>query len=344
MKILHLRESIPWFGGHTGYEQLTRHLSALSPVWTVKPRQGQLARYAGSTYARLQGRSGRGAATLSEVEFRVQRKLRRPDISHALYLEHHLELFHAWPKAKRDVFGTAHLPPSVWKPEQIELLSRLSSAVVLYQKDLPFFEQHVGRGRVRFIHHGADTEFFRPGATPPPGPPRILYSGVYLRNEAMLVRVVKQLALKMPEVRFDLLIPKHHRNSPALAPLLEHPAVAWHAGLTDEQLRELYQKSWLMLLPMNDSGANTAVVESLTSGLPLATTDVGGIRDYGGGDIFPVISNNDDDAMIALVLRYVSEPQWRHAVSRSCRQFAEQKLAWASVARKHLEVYGDLLA
>ncbi len=155
----------------------------------------------------------------------------------------------------------------------------------------------------------------------------------------MLVRVVKRLAANIPDLRFDLLVPQHHRKSPALTPLLNHPAVTWHAGLNDEQLRELYQKSYLMLLPMNDSGANTAVVEALASGLPVVTTDVGGIRDYTGGDVLPVVVNNDDDAMIALVEQYLAKPDWRDEIGQRCRQFAEQKMAWPLVAQKHLEAY-----
>lgn len=344
MKILHLRETIPWFGGHSGYEQLTRHLPAQQQVWTIKPRSGKPARYLGSTYGRLQGRIGRGATDLAELEFRLCRRWRRPDASHILYLDYHLELLNSWPKAPKDLVGTVHLPPSVWKPEQCKLLSRLDSAIALYQRDISFFEQYVGKGRVQFIHHGVDTEFFKPGLAKSNTPPRILYSGVYLRNELMLVRMVKHLAEKYPELRFDLLVPQHHRKSPALAPLREHPAVSWHGGLNDEQLRELYQKSCLMLLPMNDSGANTSVVEALASGLPVVTTDVGGIRDYGGGSIYPVVANNNDDEMISLVEQYISQPARRDEVGKCCRAFAEKHLAWPPVAQQHLDIYQQLAA
>ena len=344
MKILHLWEQIEWFGGHTGYGLLSGHMPATEQVWTVKIRRGKAARYAGSAYARLQGRSGRGVASLSELEFRLQRRFRRPDACHMLNVDNNIDLLYAWSKADRDIIGTIHLPAPVWKPEQGELLSHLNSAIVLYQRDIPFFEQYVGKGRVRFIHHGVDTDFFRPDETKLKTPARVLYSGVYLRNEPMLVRVVKQLSAKMPDLRFDLLVPQHHRKSAALFPLADHPAVTWHAGLGDEQLRELYQRSHLLLLPMNDSGANTAVVEALSSGLPIVTTDVGGIRDYAGGDVLQVVDNNCDDSMIALVEQYLSKPTWRAERAQRCRRFAEESLAWPLVAGKHLEAYRELLA
>jgi glycosyltransferase involved in cell wall biosynthesis len=342
MNTLFLRDGIPWFGSHSGYEQLVRYLVENQTIKVVVPRRGKLARYLGSASARLRGRMGRGATDLSELEFRLQRRLQRPETSHILYLEQHLNLLKAWPKSPKDLIGTIHLPVSVWKPEECQLLSRLASALVLYQRDISFFEQYVGKERARFIHHGTDTNFFKPDLTKIHMPPRILYSGVYLRNEPMLVRMVKRLAEKIPEIRFDLLVPLHHRNSPSLVSLLTHPAVTWHAGLNDDELRALYQSSYLMLLPMNDSGANTAVVEALASGLPVVTTDVGGIRDYGGGTFFPVVANNDDDAMIELVEKYLSKADWRDETSRKCRQFAEETLAWPLVAQKHIHAYREL--
>jgi glycosyltransferase involved in cell wall biosynthesis len=261
-----------------------------------------------------------------------------------LNLENHLNVLAGQSKAPKDLVGTIHLPASVWNQEQCAFLSRLASALVLFERDIPFYEKYVGAGRVKFIHHGVDTEFFKPGPAKLRSPPRILYSGVYLRNEAMLVRVVKRLAEKMPDLRFDLLVPVHHRKSAALAPLQEHPAVTWHGGLNDEELRALYQRSYLMLLPMNESGANTAVVEALASGLPLVTTDVGGIRNYGGETVFPIVASNDDDGMIELVSHYLSKPAWRDEIARRCRQFAEDVLAWPLVARMHLKAYQEFLA
>lgn len=342
MKILALRERIPWFGAHSGYEQLTRHLAGGLKAWTINPRNGRIARYLGSAYARANGRTGRGADSLSELEFRLCHRFRQPDASHILYVENHFSLLSSWAKIPRDVIGTVHLPASAWSAEQCQLLGRMNHVIALYQRDLQFFEKHVGKGRVKFILHGVDTEFFKPDASKRSGPPRILYSGVYLRNEAMLVRMVRRLAGQGRQIHFDLLVPQHRRNSPALWPLLGHPLVSWHGGLSDNQLRALYQNAHLLLLPMNDSGANTAVVEALASGLPVATTDVGGIRDYGGGSVFPVVANNDDDAMISLVEQYLSKTAWREQTAKNCRAFAETNLAWPLIAQRHLKIYQGL--
>jgi glycosyltransferase involved in cell wall biosynthesis len=213
---------------------------------------------------------------------------------------------------------------------------------VLYERDISFFEKYVGPGRVKFIHHGADTEFFSLEPSKLRTPPRILYGGVYLRNEPMLVRVVKRLSQTIPELRFDFLVPQHHRNSASLAPLLEYPTVTWHNGLNDEELRTLYQQAYVMLLPMNDSGANTAIVEALSSGLPIVTTDVGGIQNYGGGSIFPTVANNNDDEMISLTEQYLGDRRWRDHISVKCRRFAESDLAWPLVAKRHFDIYQEL--
>ena len=127
LRCLLLRDGIPWFGRHTGYEQYTRYLGTAQPAEVITPRAGKMVRYLGSSYARLQGRMGRGATDFSEQEFRLRRRLQHSDVSHILYLEHHLELLNVWSKAPKDVVGTIHLPASVWKPEQCQLLARLSS-------------------------------------------------------------------------------------------------------------------------------------------------------------------------------------------------------------------------
>ena len=68
MKILHLWEQIEWFGGHTGYGLLSRHMPATEQVWTVKIRRGKAARYAGSAYAR----PGRGELERAGVSIATQ--------------------------------------------------------------------------------------------------------------------------------------------------------------------------------------------------------------------------------------------------------------------------------
>jgi glycosyltransferase involved in cell wall biosynthesis len=258
--------------------------------------------------------------------------------------EEHNEFLSIWDKPTPEVMGTIHLPVALWTETYRKTVSRMSSAIVYFTGEMEKIGALMRKPNIKFVPLPADTDFFTPKLAGASVNPNILYSGVYLRNEPMLVRVVQRLHARNSALKFHLLVPEHHRKQSALGPLSEHPAVTWHAGLNDEQLRELYQKSYLMLLPMNASGANTAVVDALASGLPLVTTDVGGVRDYGGETVFPLVANNDDDAMVAMVEQYLAKRQWRDEIAGNCRRFAESNLTPQLAAQKHLQAYQELTA
>jgi glycosyltransferase involved in cell wall biosynthesis len=93
---------------------------------------------------------------------------------------------------------------------------------------------------------------------------------------------------------------------------------------------------------MLDSGANTAIVAALACGVPVVTTDVGGIRDYGGGTLFPLARAGSVEDVVELAARYITDRAYRELVGALCREFAERTLRWECVARRHLDAYLSL--
>lgn len=347
MNLVFLRDRIGWFGNHSGYEQLSSSVEKVgkTPVKCISPAGGLLRRLAGKLTSLT---LGHGYTNQAQACARLEAFLRlsaSPDaILHLLYGEGHAAYWRSFPsRAHARSILTIHQPPSQWTAKSLDNLRWVRHAILLYQRDLEFFQAAMPDARVHYIPHGVNVDFFHPVTERQSGPKRLLYNGVHLRNFAMLRRVVPAIASRHPEVCFDFLVPKHRRDVSLFGDLLSHRAITWHAGLDDNQLRTLYQQAHALLLPMDESGANTAVVEALSCGLPIVTTDVGGIRDYGGGTVFPVVGNNADEAMLELVERYLDNAAWRDEVVLASRRFAEQTLAWPLVARRHMEIYSELL-
>ena len=342
-----LSDRIGWFGDHTGYEQLSRFL--------VDHRAPSLSRISpnGHSVPRLLGKLtslafGHGSINQAQAFARltafVLLSIHRDSLLHILYGEEHVKYWGSFPaKLHSRTVLTLHQPPSQWTSEAIASLQWVRHAILLYRRDFQFFQAAMPNAQLHFIPHGVDVDFFSPTGTPfLHTKKRLLYNGVHLRNVAMLRRVIPSILARHHDVAFDFLVPLHRRNEIVFGELLQHPAITWHAGLDDESLLSLYRQSYLMLLPMNDSGANTAIVEALSCGLPIVTTDVGGIRDYGGESVFPVVENNDDDSMLELVSNYINNTELRSTISSLSRLCAEQYLDWKKVAQNHVDAYAQL--
>jgi len=158
-----------------------------------------------------------------------------------------------------------------------------------------------------------------------------------------LQRVIEKLSVDNQALSFHLVLPQIHRNLPALKQLSLNSNVFFYENLSDEELLGLYQNCGILLMPMNDSGANTAIVQGIACGIPVVTTNNGGITSYGGNDVYPLVENNDDKAMIELVQNYLNDDALLSSASQKLREFSLAKLDWKQIASEHYLYYQELI-
>ncbi len=343
MPIHLLVDHYPWLAKHAGFSLLPKALELNGCSNTVtRPRSGLLARAIGKSYSTWKRFPPRDqAAAASEAEFLLRMRLSQ-NPGHILFLESHLQYLSSPSKSTRWI-GTIHLPRRCWKSSDLELLRALPGVFVLCDYMREQFDDIFDCSQVKVLPQGVDALFFKPGdQTPESRPHRLLFVGAWLRNTAMLARLVPEIIRRFPGVIFDLVVPLHARNDEAIQLLQKHPAVRWYHNLSDEDLRARYQEATAMLLPMQDGGANNAVVEALACGLPIITTDTGGIRSYGGGTVFPIVKNDDDLSCLDLIATYLTDPEYASAISQKSRAFAETTLDWTVAAREYLGAYSSL--
>ncbi len=336
-----------WYGAQSGYyAQLPRALASLGHDTQVTlPCHGMGWRIAGkawSTLWRLPKR--RQTLTVDEVRFHAGWLSRPSAIAVILSLEEHLPALSYWRKAPRRLIGTLHFPRRYWTDDQSHALRRLQSALVLCRADFDFFASLVGQDRVRVAYHGVDTDFFRPAKRATAGGERPLFLcvGQFGRDFAQLERVAPIILDKIRDAELHVLLAPHAEASRLLPGLRHHPRVRLVTGITDEQLLGLYQRAMLMLLPMEAVAASNAVVEALACGLPIVCTDVGGMRDYGGGTLFPIVPRDDDAGFVEETMRLATHESEHRAASDRMRQFALTHLRWAQVADDHWRAYQAL--
>jgi len=338
-----LDHTFDWWGKHAGFGLLGENLRLNGcPNTVIRPRSGLAARAIGKSYSAWRRHPHRDqAVAASECEFLLRMRLNQSP-GHVLFLEDHLQ-FLPPPSQSMRWIGTIHLPRKCWKNSDLERLRSLPGVLVLCDRMCDEFGDIFGNSQIKVLTQGVDTHFFKPAsAADEPRRHKFIFVGAWLRNTAMLARLIPEISRRFPSVIFDLVVPLFARNDEAISTLRNHPSVKWYHGLSDEDLRLRYQTSTAMLMPMEDGGANNAVVEAMACGLPVITTDTGGIRSYGGGTIFPVVKNNDDSSCLDLIATYLTQPEFTSSVSQMCRAFAESRLEWAVVAKEYIKAYSSL--
>ena len=238
-------------------------------------------------------------------------------------------------KGSVQVIGTFHQPPALL-PELVRRssISPLDLVLVMSPSQEPFFRNWLPADRVRTFLHGVDTTFFTPAPRANTGSTfRCLTVGHWLRDWPVLREVVKRCAGQR-----DL---EFHVVTGRQTGLEDQNNVVTHRGITDDDLRGLYQSADALILPLTDSTANNSLLEGMACGLPVVSTQMVSVATYTGEGSSVLIEDNAPDAIVSAIEMLRDDPKRRASLGAAARARAEQ-LSWSKRATELVEIYRDL--
>lgn len=240
----------------------------------------------------------------------------------------------ARPELKKRIFACFHQPPGWfrlhWRTfRDFELLGGIIS---LSNHQAAYFNS-ICKAPTFTIKHGVRSDFFIPpfdNLTRSSN--RLIFVGQWLRDFDVLTDSMELIWRSRPDVCLDCVVSRKVRDIPSIRRLAIDPRVSWHTGLSDMQLRHLYQVAALLFIPVIDSVANNAVVEALASGLPIVTTDIGGMPEYVPSDVGMLCQPNNPVAHANAVIYLLDNPPKMLVAGAKARERAVSHHDWSSIS------------
>jgi glycosyltransferase involved in cell wall biosynthesis len=222
-------------------------------------------------------------------------------------------------------------------------LEAADRVVLLASRFLADYEEFCAPERLVVIPHGADTAFFRP-APELPHNPCVVTLGNWLRDYDLWLEVILRVGAAMPEVQFEVVaLPSvidatRHQLGNRLA-----GRARFSNGLTDEQLRALYQRASVLFLPLKDAGANNALLESMACGVPMLLSDLPATREY-AADCAVYFKPGAEDECVAKLTNLLGDARQCAVLANAGRQRAVEQFAWEVIANQYGQLYQEVLA
>lgn len=286
-----------------------------------------------------------GRDALREAAVAIERVRRRGSVFHFFYAESSLWLTSAVHRGRRNrIVASFHGPPSVLHAiEHRRFVRNLDAAIALGRRQRAFLAERIGDERAHFIPYGVDASYFTPangdGERAPAERPRLLFVGHYLRDFQTLEGVVRALLERAPAARRpEITLVTDAASVPNVSALA---GVRVATGLPEVELRALYRQADLLLLPLADCVANTAILESLACGTPVVASDVGDVSDYVTADCGRLVPGSAIDAWLEAIETLLTDRALLLRMRASARARGEE-LSWVSVGAQVRSLYESL--
>jgi len=231
---------------------------------------------------------------------------------------------------KRRIFICFHQPPGWFRLNwrRFEDLDSLGGIVCLGDEQAAYFRS-VCESPVHLIKHGVRHDFFQPPEDLSLRKDnQLLFVGQWLRDFETLTSAMAHVWNRQADVQLDCVVPRFARKSEALRRLAMDQRVTWHAELSDENLRGLYQTADLLFLPLLDAVANNAVLEALACGLPIVSTHVGGMAEYLPRGAGQLCKPSDALSHAEAVCSWLDDLDRREYAGAIARNFALDNFDW----------------
>lgn len=205
---------------------------------------------------------------------------------------------------------------------------------------IPYFENFINKDKIKLIHHGINTDFFRPSEADKNSDKfRCITVGHWQRDFDIISSVAGSLR---DNKQIEFIFVTSRKAFPDKTGLEELPNVKlYRDNISDSDLLKLYQSSDLLFLPLVASTANNALLEGIACGLPVLSTLLESVKSYLPGDEAILIKEKDPAKYTDIILSLLENPERVKIMSEMARKRAEQ-LDWKIISNSYIELYSDL--
>ena len=199
------------------------------------------------------------------------------------------------------------------------------------------------------IYNGVSVDDFFPDTSKQPHDKFVITLGATRitarKGIEYLIRAVAKLVSKHPQVLLEIMGDGNDRErlEGIVRELRLGNSVRFLGRISREETRPYYQKAHLFVLPSLNEGMSNAMLEALSSGLPIVTTDTGGARELveEGVNGF-MVKMKDVDDLAEKSERLMSDEALRIRFGQASRKRAEA-LGWKNVATSYYHLYQEAI-
>lgn len=183
-------------------------------------------------------------------------------IFHFIYAENTYKWLHFFKGKTNEIVCTFHQPASYFLENKywLKVIPKVDKIILMSKNDIEWFEGLTHKNNVYFIPHGVNTNFYKPDYTLEKNID-ILFVGNWLRD----FEFANNLFTKLLNINKDLKI-CIVTNKCNFSYFEDLKTVKLLTGITDTELRNLYQSAKCIFLPLKMYTANNAVLEAAATG------------------------------------------------------------------------------
>jgi len=337
---------------YSGYEQFGAFCAKTVPSPTRKrsltgrlgklPRIGDVGRWIDQKFTDLTPRSLYTIGIfLIEAAAALHMLTHRKSLYHVLYgdTDYWLLGFVRRMSRSNKLVATFHEPDYGLDWLQIDKITpHLDAAILVSESQREYFEKLMLPERIFVAPHGIDSSFFKPAEKFSNEPVGITV-GTHHRDPGSLSRALDRIYKEFPNFRLKAVGARLEGGG---NPALKDERVEYYDGISDEELRDMYQSAGVGIFSLNQATANNAILEAMACGIPVVATDIGGVREM-VGDAGILTRHWDGDSLAEGVLKVLRDREFAAQLGKAARDRVLQ-FRYDRVAESMRGIYAQVLA
>jgi len=186
---------------------------------------------------------------------------RKNQIFHFIYAENTYKWLHLFKGKTNKIVCTLHQPKSYFEYNKfwIKTLPKIDKIILMSEKDIDYFKKVAGKESVVFIPHGVNTDFYKCDLSINKSID-ILMVGNWLRDFEFANELFNRLIEHNSNYNICVVINKDNFK------YFTNKKVDLLTNISDQRLKQLYQSSKCLFLPLFEYTANNAILEAAATG------------------------------------------------------------------------------